>query len=78
MTQHTDPTASTHWPSVSRTLVGVLALFIAPAATAADDAGGGDAYLAFVRVLAPHLRGGDAFPRSLAAWTEHRPGDFGR
>ena len=72
MTQPTDPAAPIRRPSVLWTLVGVFALVIAPAATA-DDAGGGDAYLAFVRARAAELRGGDAPPRSLADWTEHRP-----
>ncbi len=72
MTQPTDPAAPYRRPTVLPTLVGVLALIIAPAAIA-DDAGGGDAYLAFVRRRAAELRGGDAPPRSLADWTEHRP-----
>src|SRR4051794_18829148 len=72
MTQPTDPAAPARRPSVfSWTFVGAFALAIAPATTA-DDADGGDAYLAFIRAHAADLRGGDAPPRLLADWTDHR------
>jgi dienelactone hydrolase len=71
MTRPTDPAAAARRLSVSWTLVGAFALAIAPAATA-DDADGGDGYLAFVRARAAALRAGDAPQRALADWTEHR------
>ena len=72
MTQHTDPAAPIRRSSVSWTLVGVFALVIAPAATA-DDAW----RRRRVSRVRPRPRRrpprGDASPRSLADWTEHRP-----
>ncbi len=44
---------------------------MAPVATA-DDGGGGNAYLTFVRAKAATLQAGNAPPRSLAEWTERR------
>ena len=71
MTRPTDPAAPTRRSAVSLTLVAAFALSIVPAATA-DEAGGGGAYLAFIRARAAALRAGDAPPRSLADWTERR------
>ncbi len=72
MTRTTDPAAPVRRFPVSWTLVGAFALAISPTAIA-DEPGGGDAYLAFVRARAVALRAGDAPPRSLADWTDLRP-----
>ncbi len=71
MIRPTDPAAPTRRSAVSRTLVAAFAVSIVPAA-AADEAGGGGAYLAFIRARAAALRAGDAPPRSLGEWTKRR------
>jgi cephalosporin-C deacetylase-like acetyl esterase len=50
----------------------VFGLALAPAAIA-DDAGGRDEYLAFIRARASALRDSDTPPRTLADWTQRRP-----
>src|SRR5262245_59750014 len=72
MIRPTDPAAPARRPPASWTLVGVLALAIAPPAIA-DEAPERNAYLAFIRDRAAALRAGDAAPRSLAEWTGRRP-----
>jgi dipeptidyl aminopeptidase/acylaminoacyl peptidase len=71
MTRLTDAAAPVCRSPALRSLVGAFALALAPAATA-DEAGGDDPYLAFVRARASALRAADAPPRSLADWTGQR------
>src|SRR5690348_2414633 len=66
-----NPAAPARRPPVSRTLVGAIALAIAPAAIA-DEARERNEYLAFIRARAAALRAADAPPRSLAEWTGRR------
>ena len=84
MIRPTDPAAPTRRSAVPWTLVAALAVSIVPAATA-DEAGGGGAYLAFIRAAprpsAPATRrrgrsptGPNAGRRSAVAW----PGRSGR
>jgi dienelactone hydrolase len=72
MTRATVPAAPIRCSRASRALVGAFALAAATAATAGEP-GGGDAYLASIRVRAAALRAGDAPPSSLAEWAGRRP-----